>query len=131
MPYALIIAGIVLTVAGVRNTQGELYSLLINDFTGQKSFVWWSLSILGVGAVGYVQGLRPLSNAFLALLFIVLIIANKGVFQQFTEALKNPIPPVGTKPADKTASTSTSTSSSTDYTQYLQQGAAVLASALG
>jgi hypothetical protein len=133
MPYALIIAGIVLTVAGVRNTQSELYSLLANDFTGQKSFIWWSLSILGIGAVGYVQGLRPLSNAFLALLFIVLVIANKGVFKQFTDALKNPIPPVGssTKTA-ATTSTSTSTStSSTQTTDYLATGMSVLSSALG
>lgn len=92
MPYALIIAGVILTVAGVRNTQAALYSLLSSDFTGNKSFIWWTLSILGIGAIGYVEDLKGLANAFLALILIVLILANKGVFQQFTDALKNPIP---------------------------------------
>jgi hypothetical protein len=92
VPYALIIAGIVLAIAGVRNTHSALFSLLQNDFTGNRSFVWWSLSIIGIGAVGYVEDLKPLANAFLALLLIVLLIANKGVFKQFTDALKNPVP---------------------------------------
>lgn len=107
MPYALVIAGIVLTIAGVRNTHRALFSLLSNDFTGNNSFIWWALSILGIGAIGYVQNLRPLANAFLALLLIVLILANKGVFQQFTQALKNPIPPApigGASSNQKTAS---------------------------
>lgn len=92
MPYALIIAGIVLTVAGVRNTQGTLFSLLKNDFTGNNSFIWWSVSIIAIGAVGYVQETRKLANAFLALVLIVLILANRGVFQQFVNALKAPVP---------------------------------------
>jgi hypothetical protein len=92
VPYALVIAGLVLVIAGVRNTQSALFALLQGDFTGNKSFVWWFLSILGIGAVGYVESVKPLANAFLALLLIVLILANKGVFQNFTNALKNPIP---------------------------------------
>lgn len=92
MPYALIIAGIVLTVAGVRNTQGTLFSLLKNDFTGSNSFIWWSLSIIGIGSLGYVADLRKLANAFLALVLIVLLLANRGVFQQFVNALKAPVP---------------------------------------
>ena len=107
MPYALIIAGIVLTVAGVRNTQSTLYSLLAGDFTGSKSFIWWTLSILGIGAVGYVEDLKGLANAFLALILIVLILANKGVFAQFTAALKGAIP------AAPTGGTATTPSSST------------------
>lgn len=92
MPYALIIAGIVLTVAGVRNTQGTLFTLLKNDFTGSNSFIWWTISIIGIGAVGYVPDLRKLANAFLALVLIVLLLANRGVFQQFVNALKAPVP---------------------------------------
>ena len=107
MPYALIIAGIVLTVAGVRNTETALYTLLKGDFTGSNSFIWWTLSILGIGALGYVPETRKLANAFLALVLIVLVLANKGVFQQFSTALKGSIPtaPVGnTAPAAATAS---------------------------
>ena len=106
MPYALIIAGIILTVAGVRNTQSALYTLLAGDFTGNKSFIWWTLSILGIGAVGYVEDLKGLANAFLALVLIVLVLANKGVFQQFTTALTNPIPAAPVAAATSTSSVS-------------------------
>lgn len=106
MPYVLVIVGIILTVAGVRNTHTALFSLVAGDFTGSKSFVWWTISILGIGAVGYVEDLRKLANYFLALIFIVLVLSNKGVFAQFIAALKNPIPPVpvaGTAAATKQA----------------------------
>lgn len=117
MPYALILAGIILTVAGVRNTYATLYSLLEGDFTGTNSFVWWTLSILAIGSVGYVPTMRPLANSFLALVLIVLVISNSkngvGIFQEFTNAIKAPIPaaPVA-KPAQASATSSTSPLSS-------------------
>ncbi len=98
MPYALIIAGIVLTVAGVRATQGQLFALLGGDFTGSNSFIWWALSIIGIGSVGYVADLRKLANAFLALVLIVLFLGHSGVFQQFISALQAPIMPVSGQP---------------------------------
>jgi hypothetical protein len=110
VPFALIIAGIILTVAGVRNTQGALFNLLEGDFTGNNSFIWWSLSILVVGTVGYVPSTRQLANAFLALILIVLFLANGGVFQKFTDALKAPIPPApvpGTTTSTPSATTAT------------------------
>lgn len=96
MPYALIIAGVILTVAGVRNTQGKLYSLLEGDLTGQSSFVWWLLSILLLGSIGYIQQLKQFSNMFMALVLVVLILSNsksgEGVFQRFMDAMKQPVP---------------------------------------
>lgn len=96
MPFALILAGIVLTVAGVRSTENALFSLLKNDFVGTPSFVWWTLSILAIGSVGYLPGMRQLANAFLALILIVLILANnkdgKNVFSEFFNTFKQPIP---------------------------------------
>jgi hypothetical protein len=105
VPYALILAGIVLVIAGVRNTHTALFSLLIGDFTGTRSFIWWALSILGIGAVGYVEDLRGLANTFLALVFIVLILANKGVFAQFTAAFQGAIPAAPDGSTTSTAST--------------------------
>lgn len=109
MPYALILAGLILLVAGVRNTESALFTLLKNDFTGQNSFVWWTLSILLVGSVGYINPeLRKFANSFLALILIVLFLANskngQGVFAQFTAALKAPIPPAPTGNASPLAS---------------------------
>lgn len=99
MPYALILAGLMLTIAGVRNTQGALFTLLEGDFTGQRNFIAWALAMVGIGSLGYVADLRKLSNSFMALILIVLFLANGGsgksgggVFAQFMAAIKGPIP---------------------------------------
>lgn len=99
MPYALVLIGIVLLVAGVRNTQGTLYGQLLKDFSGNDSFIWWAVSILAIGSVGYISDdMRKLSNAFLLLILIVLVIHNRGVFANITSALKNPIPSAPEQP---------------------------------
>lgn len=86
MPFVLLIVGVVLVVAGVRNTQSLLLSLLKQDFTGQGSFIPWFVAILAIGAVGYVKPLKPIVTAFLVLLIIVLFLSNGGFFQKFISA---------------------------------------------
>jgi len=88
LPYALILFGLLLTIAGARGKQGDLFALLKGDFTGNRSFIWWALSIVGIGALGYVPTTKKLANTFLALVFIVLILSNRGVFAQFISAIK-------------------------------------------
>lgn len=99
MPYALILGGLMLTIAGVRNTQGALFTLLEGDFTGPRNFIAWTLAMVGIGSLGYVADLRKLSNSFMALILLVLFLANGnsdksggGVFNQFMAAIKGPIP---------------------------------------
>ena len=105
MPFALAIIGIVLLVAGVRNKQDDLFSLLKGDFTGPNNFIFWMLSILAIGALGYIPKLKPLSTAFLALVIVVLFLRKgTGFFAQATQVLQgtttahaasqNPIPSV-------------------------------------
>jgi hypothetical protein len=88
MPFALVFVGIVLLVAGVRDKQGDLFTLAKGDFTGKNNFFFWSGSILAVGAVGYIPRLKPVSDGFLVLVVVVLFLHNKGFFAQFSEALK-------------------------------------------
>lgn len=83
MPFALIVFGAVLLVSSVRNTQADLWKLIQGDFTGQGNFIYWFLSIMAIGAVGYVEKLKPISNAFLLLVIIVLFLSKKGFFTQF------------------------------------------------
>ncbi len=77
MPFALIITGLVLLVAGVKGTQNQLYSLIQGDFTGPNNFIFWMLSILIIGGLGYVPKLQPISRMFLFLIIVVLFL-NKG-----------------------------------------------------
>lgn len=92
MPFALVAFGLLLTIAGARGTQSNLFALLKGDFTGKQSFLWWGGAVVGIGAVGYVKELRPLSNTFLALILVVFILAQyKGgnnIFQTFIAQLK-------------------------------------------
>lgn len=90
MSYFLIIGGTILVVASARNTQGDLFTLLKNDLVntnGPTNFLYWYGAILGVGAVGYIPRLQPISDAFLVLIIIVLFIHNSGFFAQLQKAL--------------------------------------------
>lgn len=100
MPFALIFAGLLLTVAGVRGThtdnggQQGLYSLLKNDFIGQGSYTYWVIAILAIGSLGYIEPLRVPSRYMLALVVIVLILAQEkagagGFFAKFQSGLKD------------------------------------------
>jgi hypothetical protein len=100
MAFVLIIIGVVLLVTSVRNTvtaQGNipgLFTLLQGDFTGPDNFIFWMLSILAIGALGYVPKLKPLSVAFLSLVIVVLFLkrgdsgnAGGGFFSQVLSGL--------------------------------------------
>jgi hypothetical protein len=92
MPFALIIVGIVLVTAGVRNTTSDLFTLVKGDFStanGQESFLSWLVAILIVGSLGYIEELKPLSRAFLVLLIVVLFLSNGGFFDKFNRQLFN------------------------------------------
>ena len=99
MPFVLIIVGVVFLVSGVRGTSSELLSLLRSDFTGPNNFLYWLLSILVIGAIGYIEPLKPVSRAFLALLIVVLFLTagntkngGGGFFAQFNSQLFTPNP---------------------------------------
>lgn len=104
MPFLFLIVGVVMVVSAVRGTNQDLVTLLKGDFTGKGNYLYWMLSILVIGAVGYIPDLKPVSRAFLVLVVVVLFINNRGVFQKFTEAInttqtKTPTP---TKPTATT-----------------------------
>jgi hypothetical protein len=88
MAFVFIIIGLVILVSGVRGTQSTLYSLVKNDL--DSGFIPWIVAILIIGAVGYVQDLRTLSRAFMALVIIALILKayknNPQIFKQFNSA---------------------------------------------
>jgi hypothetical protein len=99
MPFALLIIGTALVIAGVRNTvydykgkDGEmhpgLFTLAKNDFTGNNNYIYWMLSILVIGSLGYIDSIKPLSRAFLVLVIIVLFLKNGkdgGFFERFNK----------------------------------------------
>lgn len=101
MPFVLLTVGIVLLVAGVRNTvtaNGStegLFDLAKGDFTGKGNFFHWFVAIIVIGGIGYVDELKPMANAFLALIIIGLFLSNGGFFSQVNGQLfsANPVTP--------------------------------------
>lgn len=95
MPFVLLIIGELLVVTGIQGTQGEFYSLLEGDFTGNNSFIYWLLAIALIGGLGYVPGFKTFSNTFLLLILIVLVLRQNPstVFNNLTGALKTSTQP--------------------------------------
>lgn len=87
MPFALLVIGLFLLVAGVRGSQDSLFTLVQGDFSGNDNFVYWFASIILIGLLGYVPKLKHLSWAFLALILVVLLLSKGGFFGKLTSAL--------------------------------------------
>jgi len=94
MPLALLLLGALFLTAAVRGDKcnGEqcanvLFKTIKDDFTGPNNFIYWGLALFLIGAMGYVKPLKPLSNAFLGLVILVLFIANRGFFTKFMEQI--------------------------------------------
>lgn len=95
MPFALLMIGVVLIISAINNTQSQLVVLLKNDFTGQANFIYWIAALLIIGAIGYVEKLKPVSDGFLVLVILVLLLSRGnpqfnsagGFFKQLQAAL--------------------------------------------
>lgn len=90
MPLVLITIGIILIVVGWRGTQNDFFGLLKGDFTGPSNFLVTAFAIAVVYFVGYIKGLKDISNAFLALILLVILLTNgkKGFFQQLNSQIR-------------------------------------------
>lgn len=73
MAFLALLIGAVLIVAAIRNSHGALFSALAQDVPG---FVVWGAAILALALIGYIPGLKPISRALLALVFLVIILRN-------------------------------------------------------
>lgn len=87
MPFVLIFVGLLLTVAGVRNKQKDLYNLILGDFTGPNNFFYWAVAVIAIGSLGYIEQLKQFATAFLCLLLAVLLLQkDAGFFTKLTQA---------------------------------------------
>jgi hypothetical protein len=95
MPLALILVGVLFLTASVRGNKCDgqqcsdlLFTTLKDDFTGPNNFIYWGIALWIIGATGYYKPLKPLSNAFLGLVILVLFISNRGFFSKFMEQIQ-------------------------------------------
>lgn len=76
-----------MVITGVRNTYPAMAQQLKSDFTGTGNFTYWIASLGAIGAIGYVDKLRPFANMFMVLVIIAIVLKNGGVFSQFKAAI--------------------------------------------
>jgi hypothetical protein len=109
MPIAFIAIGALFLIAAVRGTitdypstsggtatQPGLLTLLKADFVSTSAsgnFLIWLVTLWIIGALGYIPGFRPIANALLFLVLLVLFLSNSknsgtgGIFAEFNAAL--------------------------------------------
>lgn len=85
MAFVLIIFGAAFILAGYHGNAAQLFTKIGGEFSGTPSFGKWAIAILTVGAVGYIKPLKPISDAFIVLVLIVLFLSNKGFFASFSQ----------------------------------------------
>lgn len=92
MPIFLLAIAVIFLVASIRGNQNDLIDLLKSDFSGQNNFLLWVLAIVVIVGLGTFKTIRPISDAFLGLVILVIIIANyKGsgdIFSSFITQVK-------------------------------------------
>lgn len=97
MPIFFLIVGILLMIVAINDKMMELGALVKEDFAPKSgpSFTSWVVAVFVIGALGYSKTFKPVANAFLVLIVIVMIISNGnpnnpngGLFSKFTQALK-------------------------------------------
>ncbi len=94
MAIPLLIIGLLMVITGGRGTYAQFGSQVASEFQGQNSFTYWLLAIGILGAVGYITPLQKISRMLMALVILVIFLANKGFFAKFTAALKQgPVKP--------------------------------------
>ena len=93
MPFFLLILGVIFLVTAVRGNQNDLIDLIKSDFSGQNNFFLWVLAIIIIVAVGQFKVIRPISDAFLGMIILVIILANykngKDIFSSFISQVKS------------------------------------------
>lgn len=92
MAYVLLFLGVLLVITGVRDTYSALGAQLLKDFSGSGSFLYWIVAIMLIGAIGYYAPAQKFSRTFLALLLIVFVVAQKGLWAQLQATFAGGIP---------------------------------------
>jgi hypothetical protein len=88
MPFLLFFVGLLLLVAAVRGKTDDLFEVAKDDFTGAGNYFVWVLAVALIVAVGSIDKVKPISNAFLWLVVIVILISNRGLLPQFVREIE-------------------------------------------
>lgn len=88
MPLVILVFAVIILFSAINNKLSDLSALVKEDWQPSKgvSFGVWLLAIVVIGVIGYYKPLKAFSNTFLVLVFVAIIISNKGFYSQFASA---------------------------------------------
>lgn len=92
--------------SALRGTEHELAARIQSDMLGHNGFILWALCIVLIGCLGYIPYFRTTSRYLLALLAVVIVLRNGGVWQNARQALQD-ASTAGPEPAVAIPETST------------------------
>lgn len=73
MPLVLLAIAAILIVAAIRDTQGDLFTLLKEDV---PAFGTWAAAFIAIGVLGFIPGFKPISRGLIILVMTVLFVNN-------------------------------------------------------
>jgi hypothetical protein len=88
MIFGLLVLGTLLIASGLKGTEHKLGQQIANDMLGTDGFIGWIAAFGAIGALGYIPKLEQPSRYMLALLLVVIVVRNGGVFQNAMQALQ-------------------------------------------
>jgi len=88
LPIVLAIVGIFIVASAVLGNGSALYALLLSDFKGNGNFIYWVACFIIIGSIGTIKTFQAFSNYMMALILIVLILANGGLFTKLQKQLQ-------------------------------------------
>ncbi len=92
MAWGFIFIGALFLIAAWKKKHEELFALLKDDFTGEGNFFYWVLAIVFLAAAGTFRPIKPVTDAFMALVILVIIIAQyknkRDIFSEFRAQIK-------------------------------------------
>lgn len=92
MPFFLLAIGFIALVAAIRGNQDDLLTVIKSDLTGPNNFFLWIAAVVLIVALGQIKSLRGISDAFLGLVILVIIVANnkngKNILESFVSQVK-------------------------------------------
>lgn len=90
MPLLLIGTGLILILTAAMGSPSDLWKAVSADFTGPNNFLYWLVSIVALGALGYIKGLENLSRLFVVLLLAVIFLkSDTGFFAQLQKFINS------------------------------------------
>lgn len=130
MPLALLAFGMLAVITGIKGNEADVANQLKTDLTGSGNFLYWIAALVVLAIIGRVGGFPNAAKTFMALIVVVYVLSQNGLWANATSALAGTSAASGTGAATSTTGASTSstgslpTNSGFNKTMVLPSGAA-------